>query len=44
VNGDFPHRALKLVMEWYGAHQAELAEDWSLAENKLPVKPIDPLE
>lgn len=44
VVGKFPRRALKLVMEWYALHKTELAEDWRLAQQKLPLKPIDPLE
>jgi len=44
VTGKFPRRALNLVMEWYSLHKAELAEDWRLAQQKLPLKPIDPLE
>jgi len=44
VTGKFPRRALNLVLEWYSLHKAELAEDWSLAEGKQPLKTIDPLE
>jgi hypothetical protein len=31
-------------MEWYTLHKDELAEDWRLAQQKLPLKPINPLE
>jgi hypothetical protein len=44
VTGRFPRRALNLVLEWYSLHKAELAEDWSLAQSKQPLKTIDPLE
>ena len=42
--GEFPRRALHLVLEWYSLHKAELAENWSLAQAKNPLKPIEPLE
>ena len=44
VTGKFPRRALQLVLEWYALHKAELAENWSLAHTKNPLKPIQPLE
>jgi hypothetical protein len=44
VTGKFPRRALHLVLEWYSLHKAELAENWALAQNKNPLKTIDPLE
>jgi hypothetical protein len=44
VTGQFPRRALHLVLEWYALHEEELAEDWRLAAQKLPLKPIAPLE
>jgi Domain of unknown function (DUF4160) len=44
VEGKFPRRALNLVLEWYTLHQAELLEDWNLARNRRPLRPIDPLE
>lgn len=44
VTGKFPRRALSLVLEWYALHRGELAEDWRLAQAKLPLKPINPLE
>jgi hypothetical protein len=33
-----------MVLEWYTLHKDELGEDWRLAQQKLPLKPIDPLE
>lgn len=44
VAGKFPRRALNLVLEWYSLHKAELAENWSLAQTKNPLKAIQPLE
>ena len=32
VEGRFPRRALKAVMEWHDLHRDELLEDWLLAE------------
>ena len=37
-------RALSLVREWLALHRDELAEDWDLALEKNPLKPITPLE
>lgn len=44
VTGSFPKRALRLVLEWYELHQAELLENWELAQRRMPLKPIAPLE
>ena len=44
VTGKFPRRALGHVLAWYNLHRSELAEDWDLARQKLPLKPIAPLE
>ena len=44
VTGRFPRRALNLVMEWYSLHKDQLAADWALAQAKLPLKAIEPLE
>lgn len=44
VTGQFPRRALNLVLEWYSIYREELAEDWYLAQSKQPLKTIDPLE
>jgi hypothetical protein len=44
VEGKFPKRALKAVLEWYDLHREELLVSWKLAaEGKLPNK-IEPLE
>ena len=42
--GDLPRRALSLVREWLALHRDELAEDWTLALAKNPLKSIDHLE
>ena len=44
IHGRFPHRALKLVLEWMDLHKAELLEDWQLAKQGQPLKRIRPLE
>ncbi|RMF87757.1 MAG: DUF4160 domain-containing protein [Nitrospirae bacterium] len=44
VRGEFPPRALKLVLEWYALHKTELADNWRLARKKLPLNMVEPLE
>jgi hypothetical protein len=44
VRGEFPRRALKAVLEWMELHQAELMNDWALAQARRPLQPIAPLE
>jgi len=44
VTGKFPARALAHVLEWWNMHRVELAEDWQLARQHMPLKPIEPLE
>jgi hypothetical protein len=44
IHGQFPPRALKLVLEWRDLHRAELLENWQLARQGQPLKPISPLE
>jgi hypothetical protein len=44
VEGTFPKRALRSVLEWYDLHRVELREDWELATEGRPLKPIAPLE
>jgi hypothetical protein len=44
IHGYFPPRALKLVVEWMELHKAELLEDWQLAKQGQPLRPIAPLE
>jgi hypothetical protein len=33
-----------MVTEWGAQHQDELMENWRLASNQQPLKPIAPLE
>lgn len=44
IHGDFPPRALKLVLEWTNLHKPELLENWQLARQGQPLKRIAPLE
>lgn len=44
VHGQFPTRALRLVLEWAALHKEQLLEDWQLARRGEPLKPIAPLE
>ena len=44
ATGRFPRRAMSLVMEWYSLHRVELAAAWDLAQNRRPLREIDPLE
>lgn len=44
VRGRFPRRALRLVLEWYDLHRAELEANWQRAIQGLPVARIAPLE
>ena len=44
INGEFPKRALKLVLEWYELHKQELIDNWELSQLGEPLKKIKPLE
>ena len=44
VHGEFPKRALRLVLEWAQLHKQELLEDWQLARQGQGLKRIAPLE
>ena len=44
VQGRFPRRALKALLEWYELHGDDLLEDWRLAEQHDPLNRIPPLE
>ena len=44
VEGRFPRRALRAVLEWHELHREELLEDWRLAEAHQPLQKIAPLE
>ncbi len=44
VEGRFPPRALRHVLEWAELHADELREDWELARARRPLNAIPPLE
>lgn len=44
VEGKFPKRALRHVLEWHELHQHELRKDWELCEQHEAPEPIEPLE
>ena len=44
VEGKFPKRALKHVLEWAEIHKDELLKDWELAEKHEELNKIAPLE
>jgi hypothetical protein len=43
IAGGLPRRAQKLVTEWAREHREELLENWNLAREHQPPRPIDPL-
>ena len=43
LEGQFPPRALGLVVEWASQHQEDLLDNWELAKNNKPIKKIAPL-
>jgi uncharacterized protein DUF4160 len=44
VRGEFPSRALRLVLEWAELHKQELLENWERARLRQPLEQIAPLE
>lgn len=44
VHGEFPARALTLVLEWMNLHRSELLENWQRAKQGQPLSRIAPLE
>ena len=44
VDGQFPPRALRHVLEWYDLHVDEVRECWELARRREPLHTIAPLE
>jgi len=44
VEGKFPRRALRHVLEWYELHRDELIENWELCQKDEAPKAIEPLE
>lgn len=43
LEGELPRRALRMVIEWAGEHQAELLENWELVRAGRQPNKIDPL-
>ncbi len=44
IHGEFPERALRLVLEWANLHKQELIENWQLGRQGQPLKRVAPLE
>ena len=44
LSGYLPTRAANLVLARLELHRSELLEDWRLAEERKPLKKIEPLE
>ena len=44
MSSTLPPRALTLVAEWARMRQTELLEDWELARDRKPLKPVAPLD
>ena len=44
VTGKMPNRALRMVEEWRGAHQAELLENWNSSRARRTLNRIESLE
>jgi phosphomannomutase len=43
IEGEFPPRALGLVIEWAAQHRDELVRNWNDARNEQPLSKISPL-
>jgi hypothetical protein len=44
IQGTFPKRALRLVLDWHDLHREELLNDWDRATHGAQLLPIPPLE
>jgi hypothetical protein len=44
VQGKFPKRALRAVLEWLDIYKKELLENWKLSKKRMPLNKIQPLE
>ncbi|MEI6639544.1 MAG: DUF4160 domain-containing protein [Chlorobium sp.] len=44
LEGNFPPRALGLVMEWASLHRTELISNWNLARDNQQLQKIEPLK
>lgn len=43
LEGSMPSKQLKMLLGWAAFHQAELMENWELAERQQELFPIEPL-
>jgi hypothetical protein len=43
LRGEIPARALALIVEWASLHRDDLLENWELARQQFPLRPIEPL-
>lgn len=43
IEGNIPHKQLKMVLGWAAFHQEELIENWNLAENRQELFEIKPM-
>jgi hypothetical protein len=43
IDGSLPSRAVRMVREWTELRRAEQEVDWGLAQQRLPLRPIEPL-
>ena len=44
IEGKFPKRALKMVLQWAKKHKEELLQDWELSKSREPLIRIEPLK
>lgn len=44
MSGTFPVRARRHILEWLDLHKPALVENWDLAQNREPLRRIEPLE
>jgi hypothetical protein len=44
IEGHLPKRVVSLVIEWAFQNREALIENWGSCINKVPLKPIPPLE
>ena len=44
LDGGLPSKQLKMLLGWAAFHQEELLENWTLAEQRQELFPIDPLK
>lgn len=44
LRGQFPRRALGMVLEWAASHQQELLDNWDRLHHEEAAQRIDPLD